>query len=58
MSDERIGRLTCPIGIAGLDGKKPGEIAVAVAAQLLQVRESRSARARVAPADNVHVLHR
>lgn len=28
-------RLTCPIGIAGLTGKHPGEIAVAVAAQLL-----------------------
>ena len=28
-------RLTCPIGLAGLTGKHPGEIAVAVAAQLL-----------------------
>lgn len=30
--------LTCPIGIAGVPGKHPKEIAVAVAAQLLQVR--------------------
>lgn len=30
-------RLTCPIGIAGLTGKHPGEIAVAVAAQLLSL---------------------
>lgn len=30
-------RLTCPIGIPGIDGKAPEIIAVAVAAQLLQV---------------------
>lgn len=29
-------RLTCPIGLAGIPGKHPGEIAVAVAAQILQ----------------------
>jgi len=28
-------RLVCPIGVAGIDGKRPAEIAVAVAAQLL-----------------------
>jgi xanthine dehydrogenase accessory protein XdhC len=31
-------RITCPIGIRGITGKKPVEIAVAVAAQLLQLR--------------------
>jgi xanthine dehydrogenase accessory factor len=31
-----IERLVCPIGIAGIEGKKPAEIAIAVAAQLLQ----------------------
>lgn len=30
-------RLTCPIGVAGLTGKHPGEIAVAVAAQVLSL---------------------
>ncbi len=35
-----IARLTCPIGIPELSGKHPGEIAIAVAAQLLRVRES------------------
>lgn len=30
-------RVTCPIGIDGIDGKEPGVIAVAVAAQLLQL---------------------
>ncbi len=32
-------RLTCPIGIAGISGKHPAEIAASVAAQLLVVRE-------------------
>lgn len=31
--------LTCPIGIAGIDGKHPAEIAIAVAAELLQLRQ-------------------
>lgn len=37
---DAIDRMVCPIGIPGVSGKHPGEIAVAVAAQLLQVRES------------------
>ena len=35
-----IRRLTCPIGIPGAGGKAPAEIAVAVAAQLLQIRDA------------------
>jgi xanthine dehydrogenase accessory factor len=35
-SDSEIGRITCPIGVAGVQGKEPEVIAVAVAAQLLQ----------------------
>ena len=38
-----LGRLTCPIGIPGIDGKEPAAIAVAVAAQLLIVAERRQA---------------
>jgi xanthine dehydrogenase accessory factor len=34
-----IARVTCPIGIAGIGGREPGAIAVAVAGELLQVRE-------------------
>jgi xanthine dehydrogenase accessory factor len=34
----RLGDLTCPIGIAGIQSKHPAAIAAAVAAQLLQVR--------------------
>jgi xanthine dehydrogenase accessory factor len=36
---ERIGRLVCPFGIAGIEAKQPQAIAVAVAAQLLRLRE-------------------
>jgi xanthine dehydrogenase accessory factor len=35
--DEDFARVTCPIGIPGVAGKEPEVIAVAVAAQLLQV---------------------
>ena len=34
-----IEKLTCPIGIDGISGKHPAEIAIAVAAQLMQVHE-------------------
>ena len=35
--------LVCPIGVSGISGKKPAEIAVAVAAEILQTRDSMSA---------------
>jgi len=38
LSSESTSRLTCPIGIDGIPGKSPREIAVAVAAQILQIR--------------------
>jgi xanthine dehydrogenase accessory factor len=37
---ELFARLTCPIGIAGIRGKEPAVIAAAVAAQMLQIRET------------------
>lgn len=37
--DSCIDTMTCPVGIAGIDGKAPATIAIAVAAQLLQVWE-------------------
>jgi len=43
MTQERIARLRCPIGLDGLKSKLPAVIAVAVAAQLLQAIEARSA---------------
>jgi xanthine dehydrogenase accessory factor len=38
-----VKKLSCPIGLDGMVGKKPGEIAISVAAQLLQVRDAISA---------------
>src|SRR5262249_6092320 len=35
----RFADMTCPIGIPGIKGKEPATIAIAVAAELLQVRE-------------------
>ena len=37
MKSELLARITCPIGLAGIAGKAPEVIAVAVVAQLLQV---------------------
>lgn len=39
LPSDSLGRMTCPIGIAGVSGKHPAEIAAAVAAQLLVERE-------------------
>jgi len=39
-SDAELARITCPIGIAGVPGKEPEVIAIAVAVQLLQLRVS------------------
>ena len=36
-----LDRITCPIGVAGIRGKEPAVIAVAVAAQLLMARPPR-----------------
>ncbi|MFT4268914.1 MAG: xanthine dehydrogenase accessory protein XdhC [Xenophilus sp.] len=41
-SEAEMARITCPIGVPGITGKEPEVIAVAVAAQLLQVREAAS----------------
>jgi xanthine dehydrogenase accessory factor len=34
---QELAHITCPIGVAGIDGKQPEVIAVAVAAQILQM---------------------
>jgi xanthine dehydrogenase accessory factor len=46
LSDDVIERMVCPIGIPELPGKHPGEIAIAVAAQLLMVCAQDHARMR------------
>jgi xanthine dehydrogenase accessory factor len=40
---EAIARMTCPIGVPGIEGKEPEVIAAAVVAQLLQVSSRRHA---------------
>ncbi len=45
--EQQIVKLTCPIGIDGVSGKHPGEIAIATAAQLLRLREAAKQGLRV-----------
>ena len=40
LSESAIRGLTCPIGIKSISGKQPAEIAIAVAAQLLEYRQA------------------
>jgi xanthine dehydrogenase accessory factor len=49
VSPARFRDMTCPIGVPDISGKEPAAIAIAVAAELLQVRERRGA-AVAAPA--------
>ena len=41
ITGKQLDRLTCPIGIPGIESKQPGAIAVSVTAQLLQLYEQR-----------------
>ncbi|MBU2677150.1 MAG: xanthine dehydrogenase accessory protein XdhC [Gammaproteobacteria bacterium] len=54
LSEALIDTLVCPIGVAGISGKKPAEIAVAVAAEILKVKDE-AAQASAYP-ENVHPL--
>ena len=60
MAPALLERLTCPIGIPGVGGKRPAEIAVAVAAELLKIKAAMSVAddGSTGNNDNVHVLHR
>ena len=55
MPTELLDALTCPIGVDGISGKKPAEIAVAAAAEVLRLYEQ---AAVVAYPENVHPLNR
>jgi xanthine dehydrogenase accessory factor len=46
MPPARLEAMTCPIGVAGIHGKEPAVIAIAVAAELLQVRAQATPGAR------------
>ncbi|MDJ0813310.1 MAG: xanthine dehydrogenase accessory protein XdhC [Woeseiaceae bacterium] len=51
LQDKDLERLTCPIGVAGISGKKPAEIAVAAAAEVLQAYENAARRRSGYPAN-------
>ena len=53
LAESLLERLTCPIGVSGIAGKKPADIAVAVAAEILRIRDAAAA----ANADNKNVHH-
>lgn len=55
MPADLLDALTCPIGVDGISGKKPAEIAVAAAAEVLRLYEQ---AAVVAYPENVHPLNR
>ena len=42
MDDERVARMRCPVGLAGIAGKQPEVIALAVVAQLVQEAAARA----------------
>jgi xanthine dehydrogenase accessory factor len=53
VAPEAIARMTCPIGLPGIEGKEPEVIAAGVVAQLLAHRpcaEARTAKGRAASA--------
>ena len=56
MPEGLIKSLVCPIGVDGISGKKPAEIAVAAAAEILKVKERSSAAGSPAYPENVHPL--
>ena len=56
MPEEIIASLVCPIGVSGISGKKPAEIAVAAAAELLQARDKALGIVKDDLPDNVRPL--
>jgi xanthine dehydrogenase accessory factor len=57
MSQERIDTLVCPIGVDGITGKKPAEIAVATAAEILKIKENAAQASAPAYPSNVHPMN-
>lgn len=56
VSDEMLAELSCPIGVTGIPGKRPQEIAIAVAAELLQIQATAANTAELPLTDIVHAL--
>ena len=57
MPADVLGQLVCPIGIDGISGKKPAEIAVATAAEMLRAHERALAAHNGNIPDNVDNVH-
>jgi xanthine dehydrogenase accessory factor len=58
MQEHDLERLVCPIGVDGISGKKPAEIAVAATAEVLQAWERAIREAEPVYPRNVHPLVR
>lgn len=56
MSETTLSKLVCPIGVAGISGKKPAEIAVSASAEVLQAYEKVRHGGDIAYPDNVRPL--
>jgi xanthine dehydrogenase accessory factor len=56
MPQAMIDRLVCPIGVDGITGKKPAEIAISVAAEVLQLRDRKARSADADYPENVHPI--
>ena len=54
--EDSLASLVCPIGVAGISGKKPAEIAVAAAAEVLQAYERVRQSGNLAYPDNVRLI--
>jgi xanthine dehydrogenase accessory factor len=58
MQERELGQLVCPVGVDGISGKKPAEIAVAAAAEVLQAWERATRALKPVYPENVHPLTR
>lgn len=56
LSQYMVDALVCPIGVRGISGKKPAEIAVAAAAEILKLSNEAAEAAPPGYPDNVHPL--
>jgi xanthine dehydrogenase accessory factor len=56
MPQSTFDQLVCPIGVDGISGKKPAEIAVSAAAEILKVRERQEIRVEDSYPDNVRPI--
>ncbi len=52
LSEARIDRMQCPLGVAGITGKQPEVIALAVVAQLMQATAARAGAPAVAASED------